>query len=532
MILNHNLRSVWWSLIWGAVAVCSGFALIAAVVGQTTARAQDGEATPTFEVPIIYGYRQETLFPVLVRFYLGTNSPIGDLVSVVLTVSQDSGLEETIPLDLQRNLVSSEGAVSDFEYDWELLAHSGLVPFQPVDYRWEVQTINGDIATAARSFDFLDSASGQWYTAGQPPLILHWQSSRLAGSRLWDELMAAYGLLNSDTERVPLFEFAIYEQGATFCEEATDDETGAVRQVVISDDGTEFPCSEDAYRKAYAAGGITMLQRQSFGFSEVQDMLVDSIVSQTYTLLWGDWTVPAWYLSGLSYMYHLHPGLSALEVVRAAARTDSLPLLADMQSPLPDDAPFDQRTLWESSSYLMVLYLADQYGADAPFALARDIRQESTGFDGALNGITDGDQQALWAAWKRWVFTEAASLAAGWMPYLPTTPTPTATATDTPLPPTRTATPTPTITHVPTSTFAGDRAPTVAVIGVSPTVHLTATNTPLPPGSLPTVVPTPVPSSSNSGDNNLLYNGALVALVVSIGALVVILLGVIVRRDR
>ena len=531
MILIHNQRSVFRSLVWGAVVACSGVALIVAMMGQTVVRAQEGEPTPEV-VPLIYGYQQETVFPVLVRFYLGTNSPIAELASVILTVSQDSGLEETIPLDLQRDLVFSEGAVSNFKYDWELLTHSGLVPFQPVHYRWEVQTTTGDVESAERTFDFRDNASGQWYIAGQPPLILHWQSSRLAGSRLWDELMAAYGRLNSDTERVPLFEFAIYEQGAKFCQQVKDTETDVVRLVVTSSDGTEFPCSADMYRKAYSAGGITMLQRKSFGFSEVQDMLVDSIVSETYTLLWGDWPVPAWYLSGLSFIYHLHPGLSALEVVRAAARTDALLLLTDMQSSPPDDVLFDQRTLWESSSYLMVLYLADQYGADAPFALAREIRQASTGFDGALSAITGGDQQALWTAWKRWLFTESAARAAGWMPYLPTTPTPTTTPTATSVPPTRTVTPTSTITQVPTSTFAGDLQPTVAVFRVSPTVHLTATNTPLPPGSLPTVVPTPEPPSSKDGDNSVLYNGAVIALVVSIGALVVILLGMLMRRGR
>ena len=62
-------------------------------------------------------------------------------------------------------------------------------------------------------------------------------------------------------------------------------------------------------------------------------------------------------------------------------------LHCELADDLPSEADYQARALWEAQSYLLVLYLADRYGADAPFDLAQNIPADGDGFAGALAAL-------------------------------------------------------------------------------------------------------------------------------------------------
>jgi hypothetical protein len=498
--------------------------------------AQDGTETATFtptpDTGVIFGYRQEIVFPAVIRFVVAMNLGQDDTESITLDLRQESGFTDTIRLDLEENLLENAGIVNQYLYELDLATTSGLVPFETVSLKWEVKSKEGQTSTAEGEFEYEDQAHGLWESAGDPPLVLHWLNEHLAGDTIRYEILAAYGLLSQQTQLFPSFQFAIYDPGTQLCQEKIDEKNNTRIPVVISrDDQTEYPCSEEAFRQVYANGGIQFLQRSTFGYSELQDILIHQMAYAIYPSLWKTATVPAWFLEGLASLHRLHPGMAALEVVRDASRTDSLLDLSILSAPLVETADFRAQTLWESESYLLVLFLADRYGAEAPFTLAKDIVTHEGGFEAALMSLTRSDQPGLWDAWNRWLFTDTARNAVAWTPYSAATPTPTATATETPIPPTRTPSNTPTMTITPTSTFKGDQPPTVVVQRLTPTRILTITNTPLPPGSLPTARPRPAADTGESGSDNAKLGG-VIALVMAAAVLIITLVIITFRRRK
>ncbi len=497
--------------------------------------AQDGGETATFtptpDTGVIFGVRQDIVFPAVIRFVVAMNLGQDDTESITLHMQQESGFTATIPLDVQDNLLDNAGIVNQYLYELDLSTTTGLVPFETVKVRWDVQGKDGVLSTADSEFEYEDQAHGPWESAGDPPVVLHWLNEHLAGDTIRYEILAAYGLMSQRTQLFPTLQFAIYDPNTPLCNERVDETTNSRIQVVISsDDQTEYPCSVEAFRQTYANGGVQFLQRSTFGYSELQDTLIHQMAYNIYPSYWKNAPVPAWFLEGLAALYRLHPGMAALEVTRDAARTDSLLGLSILAAPLVETADFRAQTLWESESYLLALFLADRYGADAPFALANNITDS---FDEALAALTGSDQQGLWGAWNTWLFTDAARNAVGWTPYSAPTPTPTATATITPIPPTRTPSNTPTVTITPTSTFKGDQPPTVVVQRLTPTRMLTVTNTPLPPGSLPTARPRlPADSGSSESDDGNVKLGGFIALVAAAAVLIIVLIIVTLRRRR
>jgi hypothetical protein len=494
----------------------------------SNARAQE---SPTPDTGYIFGYRSEIVFPAAVRFVVGLNAPLDQITAVSLAVRQQSGLDLTFEVDPQRNLLEAGGVVTQLLYIWDLSAGPVPVPFEPLDFVWQVQTNDGQISKAADEFLFVDDRRGPWQVAGDPPLIVHWLNPHLAGPAIRNEVMAAYGLLNRHAGIVPSpsYQFIIYDPNTPMCQQVTSPETNKPISVVISrEDNSQYPCSVDAFRQVYARAGMTFLQRPTFGYSELEDLLIARMVRDMYTALWQGTDVPAWFLSGLTFMYRLHPNLSTLEVARDAARTESLVPLSGLATAVPEDASFQARTLWEAESYLLALYLADRYGAEAPFDLARNVR--ARGFEGALRSLTGGDQNSLWDTWDRWLFTAAAERAVTWTAYAATTATPTATPTITPLPPTYTPSMTPTITVTPTSTFLGDQRRSVTPPPVTPTRLSSPTHTPLPPGSLPTAQPYAPEKTESRGHAALLTAGVIVVIVGA--ALLVVLVALTWRRRR
>jgi len=476
--------------------------------------AQDGDGESEEEgPPLIFGYRHEIVFPAVIRFFLGANVHLEDVTSITLTVRQESGLDHTFTLDLEQTLIPefSGGTPKQFLFEWSLIGNASPRPFEAVDYLWEVTMRDGEVAQAQGQFYYADAERGLWRTAGRYPLILHWTNANLAGQVVWEEVMAAYGLLDRHTEDTPGFEFALYEPGARLCETVRDEANDDERTVVLArSDAAEYPCSEAMFAQLYAQHGMIFLQRASYGFSVLENHLIETMVRQTYAPMWVEVRVPAWFIEGLAALYRLRPGLAALEVTRSAARTGSAHPIEVLAAGMPQDATYPEQTVWEAQSYLLVLFLADRYGAEAPFQLARDAATNSAGFDGALQALTGDDQAGLWTEWQRWLFSDAAMRAVAWTPYMPTTPTPTPTFTASPLPPTATPSRTPTMTLTSTADILGNPQSTVVVLQLTPTRRPTVTNTPLPPGSLPPAQPQ---QPSGEGDKTQPDTGVIVGAV-------------------
>ncbi len=481
------------------------------------ALAQDGE-----DYPLIFGHSVEVIFPAALRFIVGVNAVPEDIESLRLFVSQENGPERAFTVDPATAVIPelSGGIPHQFLVTWWLDAELTPVPFEKMYYRWELTVRDKEPVRASGELLYADPRRGPWRTAGQPPLILHWHNPNLGGQLVWDEIMAAYSLLQRQTGVSPLFEFVIYDPQVELCEELPDPETGEIRQglrVPVTD--TVYPCSAEMFARVYARSGMTFVQRPTFGLAELENLLIEHMVRDTYRQFWGEAGVPAWFEMGLAILYRLQPGMGALELVRTAARADALFPLAALQTPLNAEVPFGQRALWSAQGYTLVLALASLYGEDAPFALARAVTDDTAGFEGALQTLTGGDQAALWAAWERWLFSDDAGRAATWTPYQAGIPTPTSTPTASPVPPT----PTPSLTRTPSATpterVLGVPQPPVRIQTITPTRQGTATNTPLPPGSLPPAT-TPAPASEEDRrDAILLAVGAGMVGVLAVALL-------------
>jgi hypothetical protein len=176
-----------------------------------------------------------------------------------------------------------------------------------------------------------------------------------------------------------------------------------------------------------------------------------------------------------------------------------------------------QQAIWQAQSYGMVLYIAQQIGVEATFALAR-----AEDFAAAYSQATGETLTALIAAWEAWVFTDEAVRVYSYSIYAPTTPTPTATFT-----PTLTRTPRPP-TETPTLTPDYSPTPRPSRTPIPPT----RTITPLPAQSFllrPTAAPTPVPASvANSPIPGLTLPQVVAGSVVLIAG--ILLVALIARR--
>lgn len=483
---------------------------------------EEGDATGH-----IVGNHAEIVFPAVIRFYVSVDVQLDQIQTVSLTIHQISGLDVTLAVNPNQHLAKIWDDSIDLVYDWNITGNPGPIPFEPLNYLWQIE-IDDEISIAADEILFEDAVRGTWDSSGEPPLTLYWHNPNLAGGAIRNDVLAAYGLISRQAARSPLFRYVIYDPRVSLCETEQIPDSEETRSVVFADDETAFPCDVEQYIQVYANGSMTFLQRPDTGYAQLQDFLVQRMVDDTYTQLWGDVSVPDWFLTGLSSLYQLRPTYAALQTVRTAARSDSLIPLSAMADRPANDTTFQYRVLWEAQSYMVVLFLADRYGANAPFDLARELREG--GFDSAFQALI-GDE--FWNEWNRWLFSEAADKAISWTPYQPNTPTPTATPTITPVPPTLTPSATRTETPTATSTYLGDQLPTpVVAVQASVTAARSPTNTPLPPGSLPTAsVEAPITEETTSEENDI-NPVLLVGVIVLAGSMILLMIVVLINRIR
>jgi hypothetical protein len=465
---------------------------------------------------VIFGHSAQALFPLGVEFRLSLATPQAEIITGRLTLAQASGFEASYDLTLPSPITPAEGETPpahdvtgggvDTTEITKLIVFDSILaspmPFEPINYRWEIDTGGLNPRTSIMSDQVLfQPRQTEWQVLDQAPLSFTWYNPNLGVAVLRQELMPIYDLMAQHTRLAPTFRFALFEADFEFCQSVTDPEDDTTRLVIPG--STDIACQEEDYQAALARAGYDLLWTEQNDFDLRLNGLLERLFTGFYEEYWGEQgqAIPTWYERGLAQFYRRGNGLQALAFAQDAAALGQLLTLNDLSRP---PSP-EQTVLWQAQSYLFLLYLADEFGAQTPFQVAQAIPQAES-FEAAFEEVIGQPLAGQYRAFLTWVDSPPAEVAALWNPYLPATPTVTPTATATLIPPTDTPTATATITLTPTSTSLIGRIPTqVPTLTPSPTLAVTASNTPLPPGSqLPTF--TPVPSASAASDSETSRN--------------------------
>ena len=453
--------------------------LLAGLAVGPPLRAQEPEGDDDF----FDSHSVEVVLPAVVSFYLKMNVPRQGLASVALEFTQGSRVLFRGEVNLAETVLV-ETPFTILRYDHAINPADPPTLFEPAAYRWVAIDSGRESHEAEAEFVF-EEMPHTWTHAGEPPLRFSLADSGLNAGVARRAVLPAYDLLRQHTGLEPDFNWAVFPSGHTFCTALVDEQGNTQIVVRAISSSALYPCREADGRRIYAENGYRVLVRGgTAGLIPFENELIADMTAVFYDEYWQGRTVPAWFRSGLAQLYGLTSNPLALRQTQSAARADQLFSAARLDA-IPEQP--DRRTAWEQQAYTMALYLADAYGADAPFALARAVPAD--GFQAAFASLTGGNLEDFLMAWERWLFTAEAERAVSWTVYTPTTPTPSPTATATPLPPTPTPTPTVTDTPSPTST---PTATGLIMQFPSPLPTYTATraitaaptNTPRPPGSL------------------------------------------------
>lgn len=466
---------------------------------------------------LIFGDEVSIFIPAVVEFTVDVATNQENVASATLSLFQASGFEMDIEVDLEdpESIVVSDLDIVTLRALLFLDTENPPRLFEPMSYRWEVASVEEVEDEISGQFLFAPQVNGEWMATGDPPFILHWHDGNLGASTLRNNLMPVFQLAQAQTSAPLTLRYAIFEREFRLCQIVTDPETEEERQVV----GGRFDCSLELWNDFLSrSGGFTLVQRDSDDFLTLENNLLEDIVEQFYASVWPN-DVPEWFATGLSLFYRQFGGFRELDFARSILQQNRLLTLTQLNEPAGDDV----RDLWEAQSYLLLLYIADAYGAEAPFDIATALEDEDD-FDTVVEDITGDDLASIYRAWRIWLDSAAAEEAVQWNPYAGITPTPSPTATATDIPPSPTSTATATLTETPTHTPSFRTATPTETPAISPTFTVvpSITNTPLPPGSLPTAVPI----GTDNEDDGLLPC-ASASLVFPIAAVAIIL-----RRKR
>jgi hypothetical protein len=465
-------------------------------------RAQDGDA--------VIDHSAEVVYPAVIRFMVTLDLPFDTVQRVGLEVTQGGTVLRSGALNIEQTLFSSS-PFTQFLYAWPLNPNSPPALLEPISYRWEIGSAGGVTTTAEGEVIF--TPSPDWRIGGEGVLRFAVAEPTLNVVAARQAVLPAYELMQTQTGESPEFNWAILPRGFQFCQVVQGEE--GEESVVASLNGTTYPCTEEDGVDLLTAEGYQVLYRQGSGLLPFQNELVNAMFDEFYGAAWRGVNVPDWFRVGLRQYYHVTPDPLALRQVQTAARADRL-LAAEEMARIPDDP--EAETYWAQQAATLVLYLADRYGAEAPFDLAQQARR--SGFDAALRRLTDTDLAEMMVDWARWLFEPGAETAAVWTVYQPTTPTPTPSRTATDLPPTATRRPTASATPLPTDTpTATSRViqvasplPTFTPVTAVPTMP---TNTPRPAGSLDQ------PAGGGGGGNGI-CPASLPALLLPFAAVVLV----------
>jgi len=463
----------------------------------------------------IVARRVEVVFPAVVRLFVTFEGMDEPPESVSLLLAQD----DRVFFDEQVELIAApeEEGTATWRYDWPIPPEDGPALFEPVSYRWTVVDSADAEQEADGEFVFAPGP-GDFRHGGEPPLSFTVLDSSLNLRLARQAVLPAYELMAAQTGLEPEFRWVVLPPGFAYCTATTDAEGRTVSVVLAPSPEEEpdtYPCREDAAERLFAASGYQVLWREKAGLLQFEDALVDAMFSVFYGQFWEGQNIPDWFRAGLRRYLRVNPDPLLIRRLQIEARAGRLFTAAQMEA---EPSEPGQWQLWEQQAYGLVLYLADQHGAEAPLTLAQEAAQ--TAWDDAFGDPTGGDLAALMPNWERWLFVEGALRAGSWTLYMPDTPTPTPTRTATPLPPTAapsataTAAASPAATMTPGSAAARTLSPLPATM--TPTPLLTATNTPRPPGSLTQ----PPPARPEPGGG--ICPATLPSLLLPLGAIAIV----------
>jgi hypothetical protein len=518
-LIFHHQRSYHifkWGLLVMVFLMASHIAL--AQEGNTTTP----EASPTDTAPPFDVFpTTRMIFPQAVQFELAVGLPASDVTRIVLEITLPDGEEILVQFTDERQIVGN--ATPDINnrivrpydfarefvvtrYQWDVPADTPVL-FGDIAYRWRIATsgtlydVNGSIRYEDTRFAWTEASNED-----ETIRIVASDASAVVPANLVQRLENIYALLAERTDFRPTISVLVYPPAVNIgC--ALDDDGEPVVTTFEENLPVEITCNQDLANRALRDFLVVQIDRPLAFVNNV----LRQLVTQFYASVWANADVPAWFAEGLTQIYAPRPPSGALVASRTNLRSGQALTLDEMAIRPADDA----LGAWEAQSYGMVLYIAQMYGLEALFDLARNIDND---FGQAYTDITEADVGELIPAWEVWLYTSEAERAYGYSIYAPETATPTLTPspTETDIPPT--ITPTPTATIFVTNTPRPTRTP----------IPPTATVTPLPAEGFivrATPQPTPVPESNLATDLGLQTSQLAIIGVVGVLMIVILIVG-------
>jgi hypothetical protein len=477
--------------------------------------------TPTPSIsPVVITWGEEMFYPQAIHFHIDFALPLSQLRVLTLVIEVENQPTRAIPMaELIRSAISDEQS-TQIRYFWHIPS-ADLLPFlSEVIYHWEVTTAAGESIVVPGVVSYADP-DNDWVQDSNlnDPLSFVYPQNGININPLRDGLNSVYALLAENTGNSPQFRLALYSDAHPL-ERCHDGDAGGL--VVTGNYGTELACREPVINTLIASTGYTPHPVQSNGGFVLAQELTRHMVEVFYAPVWGGQDIPAWFKTGLAYVYFPGDKVYLLETLRIATRHQEQFSLEEMNAP-PE--PAMNRALWEAQSYGMVAYMIDQMGLAQVFQFASQVGVD-TEFSESYAVAMEQPIEALLAQWNNWIFSGASvigfelRLYAGPTPIpthtphatrFPASPTPTPTYTSTPTPtPTVTLTPTP--TGVLTSTPLPSLTPSLTPETGPPTL------TPRPPTYL-TVQPTLTPVPAGPRDFTDLNRSQIAVIAIIIGGI-------------
>ena len=379
--------------------------LVAPAATPTTAQDDDAERGRITNVRAI------SVLPAGIRFWILLDAPHEEIANIDIVMTQDDMPVVETSLSLDDSILFGYEDAIEYEFFLDLSVYTDVQPFEQLVYRIDAVSTSGLESTMDGVTAVEHQGIGDWQTSrAASGFTLYWANPTLNGRQLTSEFFPIYQLLAPYFETFTPIKVALYAPFEPFCR-IVENEDGDEESVVISE-RRNFPCSIELTEAMYAERGIRMVQLPQIGYQYVLDELVQIIVAQQFNELWGDAEIPAWFREGLGRFFVPLGQPEALRLAQRASQTGRLLRLSQLNR--EPDENIDAE-LWAAEAYLFTLYIADQYGANAPLELAALIDEE-TSFNAAFRQIADTDIETAFAAWVIWIDTSRAAQAAEWKP--------------------------------------------------------------------------------------------------------------------
>jgi hypothetical protein len=443
-------------------------AWVAVSSAQEETPSPDPEPTLTPAPQYIVAFETDLYFPMAVRFYFDAILPLEtEITEATLTLQSDSlgTMSRNVPIE-EADVLTQDGVLVALSYFW-IFEDADETPlmFEEVRYTWSLTLSNNETDVAQGGFVFSDHRAN-WETIerGGVPLALTVPRPGLDAEQLIERLRPIYTFLAGEAESIEdSLAVVLYTDAVTVECPMVD---GTISVVNVDFPAQTVPCVPGRALELYERSGYLVFDLPSDGLRTAQQTLTPLLVQRAYAPLWEDADIPEWFQFGVVTLYRDQNDKGRLTFpARTASRNGQLFSLDDLRDVPASESPL--RAIWEGQSYGLVVYMAEVYGLETVFELARSVNDEQS-FSDLFNDLTGNTLVDLLAEWELWLFTDDAPNVYGVNLYLAATATPTLTPSITPVTPTRTPFPTFTPSDTPTTTA-----------------------TPLPPTETPTVTPRP-----------------------------------------